>query len=337
MRPFHFAILGYGRVAPTHRDAILALAPQARLAAVCDCNPEALRKAQNDLAALPQAPACHSSLDTLLADSEVDLIAICTPSGLHAGQGVAAARAGKHVLVEKPIDVSLGAARELALACAENRVHLFPVFQNRLNTTLRLLKAAVDKGRFGKIYAINSTVIWRRTQAYYDSDSWRGTRAMDGGAFMNQGIHFLDAMRFIGGEISEVKATLGTLARQIECEDCGSALFRFASGALGNLFVTMLGQTTREGSLTVIGEKGQVKIGGVALNTVEEWTFAEPDAEQDALARDADYHTASVYGNGHALFYREVLERLLSGAPPAGHPADLGTLETLLKIYSAGS
>jgi UDP-N-acetyl-2-amino-2-deoxyglucuronate dehydrogenase len=332
MKPVLFAILGYGRVAPTHRDAILALGPEATLAAVCDTNPKALDQAKTDLEK-NTLDTRHSSLQSLLADESIDVVSVCTPSGLHAEHGIAAAKAGKHVLVEKPMDVRLDAAEALVRNCRECGVHLFAVYQNRLNSTIQLLKSAVDKGRFGKIHAINSTVIWKREQSYYDSDPWRGTRAMDGGAFMNQGIHFLDAMRFIGGEIVEVKSDLATLARNIECEDTGSSLFRFASGARGNLFVTMLGFSDREGSLTVIGEKGLVKIGGAALNTIEHWEFAEPDPEQDALARDANYHTASLYGNGHKAFYRKVLDTLRSGAPPADAAPELGSLKTLLEIY----
>ncbi len=334
MKPISFALLGYGRVAPTHLDALLALVPEATLAAVCDTDPGALEQARQDLDARHVPPVTpHASLDALLADPAVDVVSVCTPSGLHPEHGIAAAKAGKHVLVEKPMGVTLPAAEALVRACADNGVHLFPVYQNRLNTTLQLLKAAIEKGRFGKIYAINSTVIWRREQSYYDSAAWRGTRAMDGGAFMNQGIHFLDAMRFIGGEITDVQSTFATLGRTIECEDTGSALFRFKSGALGNLFVTMLGMNDREGSLTVIGEKGQVKIGGTAMNTIEEWTFAAPDPEQDALARDADYHTASVYGNGHKAFYRQVLDTLRAGTPPAAAGPELDSLKILLRMY----
>ncbi len=325
--PVRFAILGYGRVAPTHLDAIRSLGGAAVLTAVCDSDSAALERAvaETGAAGIPR-------LEDLLARDDIDVISICTPSGLHAEHGIAAARAGKHVLVEKPIDVSLEAARRLVSVCADEGVHLFPVFQNRLNTTMALLKAAVDKGRFGRIHAINSTVIWKRTQDYYDSADWRGTRSQDGGAFMNQGIHFLDAMRHIGGEIAEITSMLSTLARQIECEDTGSALFRFENGALGNLFVTMLGDKDREGSLTVLGEHGCVKIGGVALNTIETWDFATPEPEQDALAHNADYHTASVYGNGHKAYYRLVLQTLASGQPPG--PCDLGTLRALTEIYS---
>lgn len=325
-----FALVGYGRVAPTHTEAIQALGDRARLVAVCDSDPEALARGVEATGA-----EGYTDLQEMLRRDNIDLVSVCTPSGLHAKIGIQAANAGKHVLVEKPMDVQLDAAQSLIDACSQSGVKLFCVFQNRLNTTLQLLKAAIDEGRFGKLYAINSTVIWKRTQDYYDSAGWRGSQAMDGGAFMNQGIHFVDAMRFLFGEISEVKSMLGTLDRHIESEDTGNALFRFENGALGSIFVTMLGQRDQEGSLTVLGEHGTVKISGNAMNRIEQWDFDTPLPEQDRLAHDADYNTKSVYGFGHTAYYAQVAAHLLSGGPmPTGGKDGIRSLETILRIYS---
>ena len=327
--PIRFALIGYGRVAPTHTDAIGELREDGRLVAVCDLNPEALAKGISGT----QAKG-YTDLGDMLTDPNIDVVSICTPSGLHAEHGKQAARAGKHVLVEKPMDVSLDAAQSLIDCCKENGVELFCVFQNRLNTTLQLVKSAIDAGRFGKIYAINSTVIWKRTQDYYDSADWRGTQAMDGGAFLNQGIHFVDAMRFLCGEVTEVKSMLGTLARDIESEDTGSALFRFENGTLGNIFVTMLGQKDQEGSITLLGEKGTVRIGGTALNQIEQWNFQEPNEEQDALAQNADYHTQSLYGFGHRIYYRHVTDYLKGHGPkPTSGPDGIQSLGVIRQIY----
>ena len=329
-RPVRFALLGYGRVAPTHVDAIEALGTRAELVAICDADPEALALGVSRTGADP-AP----TLEALLQRADIDVVAICTPSGTHAQQGIAAARAGKHVLVEKPMDVDPAAARALLDACTEAGVRLFPVFQNRLNTTVRLLKAAQNAGRFGKILALNSTVVWHRGQDYYDSAPWRGTRTMDGGAFMNQGIHFVDVMRHIAGNVRNVQSMLGTLSRNMECEDTGAALLRFESGAIGNVFVTMAGCRDLEGSLTVLGENGLVKIGGNALNTIEAWTFETPHPEQDALAANAGYHTASVYGNGHKLCYEQVVTALTDPQTPAPiDPEDaLRSVQLIHEIY----
>ena len=326
--PLRFGLIGCGRVAPTHFDAIRALGERARLIAVCDTDPGALS------AAVEQTGAeGYATLEDMLDRADIDIVSVCTPSGLHAEHGIAAARAGRHVVVEKPLDVTLEKARALIDTCAANRVRLYPILQNRLNPTVRLLKAAIDHGRFGEIYAINATMIWKRTQEYYDADAWRGTRAMDGGAFMNQGIHFVDLLRHLGGEILEVKSTLATLARDIECEDIGSALFRFKRGALGNLFVTTLGRGHQEGSLTVLGEHGQVKLGGACLNTIDLWDFDTPDPGMDAKARDADYITQSVYGFGHRAFYERIASNV--GTDPAnvhGGRDGMGSLALLLEI-----
>ncbi|WFB36426.1 Gfo/Idh/MocA family oxidoreductase [Kiritimatiellota bacterium B12222] len=327
--PIRFALLGYGRVAPTHKNAIQALEQEAKIVAICDSNPEALKRGTQATEA-----AGFISLEEMLKSDEIDVVSICTPSGLHAEHGKQVARAGKHVLVEKPMDVSTEAAQSLIDCCKENGVELFCVFQNRLNTTIKLLKSAIDAGRFGKIYAINSTVIWKREQSYYDTAPWRGTKAQDGGAYLNQGIHFVDAMRHLGGEIIDVKPMIATLARDIESEDTGSALFRYESGALGNIFVTMLGRKDEEGSLTILGEKGRVTIGGSAMNKIEIWDFDDQNESQDTLAQNADYHTQSVYGFGHQFYYQQVAAYLNKKGPqPTSGPDGIKSLSLIRKIY----
>lgn len=323
------ALVGYGRVAPTHTEAIQTLGDRARLVAICDSDPEALARGEKATGA-----DGYKNLQEMLRRDDIDVVSICTPSGLHAEIGIQVANAGKHVLVEKPMDVRLDSAQALIDACSKAGVNLYCVFQNRLNTTIQLLKAAIIEGRFGKLYAINSTVIWKRAQDYYDSAKWRGSQSMDGGAFLNQGIHFVDAMRFLFGEISEVKSMLGTLDRHIESEDTGNALFRFENGALGSIFVTMLGQRDQEGSISVLGEHGTVKISGNAMNRIEQWDFDSPHPEQDRLAHDVDYATKSVYGMGHKAYYAQVASHLLADGPmPTGGKEGIRSLETILRIY----
>jgi UDP-N-acetyl-2-amino-2-deoxyglucuronate dehydrogenase len=315
--PLRFGLLGYGRVAPTHVDAIRALGERAILSAVCDHDPQALA-----CGVAATGATGFGRIEDMLTCSDIDVVSICTPSGLHPEHGIAAARAGKHVLVEKPMAVTVEAAEALIAACRDNGVKLFVVKQNRLNSTVQLVKTAMERGRFGTVYAINSVVIWHRGQDYYDSAAWRGTHAFDGGAFLNQGIHYVDAMRFLMGDVVEVKSMIGTLARRMESEDTGSALLRFKNGVLGNIFVTMLGRKDQEGSLTILAEKGTVRIGGVALNTIEQWEFDGPDPEQDALAHDATYHTASVYGNGHKAFYLQLADHMQHNGPMTTGGAD---------------
>jgi len=330
--PLRFGVVGCGRVAPTHFDAIQSLGDKGTLVAVCDTDPEALARAVEQTGA-----EGYAQLDDMLQQADLDIVSICTYSGLHAEHGIAAAKAGKHVIVEKPMDVTLEKAQTLIDACEENGVQLFPIFQNRLNTTVQLAKEAIDKGRLGTIYALNATMIWKRAQDYYDSATWRGTRAMDGGAFMNQGIHFVDAMRYLGGEITEVSSTLATLDRDIECEDIGSALFRFENGALGNIFCTTLGRYDQEGSVMILGEKGQIKLGGGGLNKIDIWDFDEPDPDMDAKAADADYQSQSVYGFGHRAFYQQAMHSTTNPVgSPDSLPDSLGTLRILCDIYNSG-
>src|SRR6476469_948109 len=193
----------------------------------------------------------------MLAEVDCDMVSIATPSGLHPVQGVLAARAGKHVVTEKPMAISLKGADELVKACDDAHVHLFVVKQNRLNEPVQLLRRAVEKGRFGRLYLANVTVRWARPQEYYDQAPWRGTWEFDGGAFMNQASHYVDLMQWVVGPVESVMAKTATLARKIETEDTGVAILRFRSGALGVIEVTMLAYPRNiEGSFTLLGEKG---------------------------------------------------------------------------------
>src|SRR5687768_11507268 len=214
----------------------------------------------------------------MLAETKADIVTIATPSGLHPAQGVAAARAGMHVVTEKPMAISLTGADELVHACDTAGVRLFVVKQNRLNPPVQLLKRAVDRGRFGRIYMASCTVHWARPQEYYDQAPWRGTWEFDGGAFMNQASHYVDLIQWLMGPVESVMAKTATLARRIETEDSGIAILKFRSGALGMIQVTMLTYPRNlEGSITLLGETGSVKIGGTAVNKIEHWQFADYD------------------------------------------------------------
>ena len=198
-------------------------------------------------------------------------------------------------------------------ACDQAGVRLFVVKQNRLNATIQLVKRAMDKGRFGKIYMVNVNVFWNRPQSYYDSARWRGTWEFDGGAFMNQASHYVDLLDWLVGPVECVHAFTATLARHIEVEDTGVANIRWRSGALGSINVTMLTYPKNlEGSITIIGERGTVRVGGVAVNEIEHWEFDAPDPD-DALAKDASYQTTSVYGFGHPLYYDNVVADAAGG------------------------
>jgi len=219
-------------------------------------------------------------------------------------------------------------------ACDEVPVRLFVVKQNRRNATLQLLKRAIEKDRFGRIYMVNINVFWSRPQEYYDSAAWRGTWEFDGGAFMNQASHYVDLLDWLIGPIESLQAYTATLARSIEVEDTGVISIRWRSGALGSMNVTMLTYPKNlEGSITILGEKGTVRIGGVAVNEIQHWEFAQPD-EDDAKIKDASYQTTSVYGFGHPLYYDNVINVLRGEAEPETDGREgLKSLETLIATY----
>lgn len=324
------ALLGCGRISRNHVEAI-GKVPGIRVSAVCDVVEDRAR----ELAARLDVP-WFTGFEDMLKHAECDIVSICTPSGMHPAQGVQAARAGKHVVSEKPMAISLAGADELVRACDDAGVQLFVVKQNRLNPSIQLLRRAVDRGRFGRIYMLNCTVRWTRPQEYYDMAPWRGTWEFDGGAFMNQASHYVDLIQWLGGPVESVMARTATLARRIESEDSGVAILRFRSGALGTIEVTMLTYPRNlEGSITILGERGSVKIGGTAVNRVEHWDFADYD-DDDKLIASVSTNPPSVYGFGHEGYYRNVVAALRGEAVPFTHGREgRKSLELILGIYES--
>jgi UDP-N-acetyl-2-amino-2-deoxyglucuronate dehydrogenase len=328
-RPIRVALVGCGRISGKHFDAFERHAGQFEVVAVSDTSPRALAAAADRTGARP-----FESVERLLAGSDADLVVLCTPSGLHAEQAVMAAQAGRHVVTEKPMATRWQDGVRMVQACDHAGVALFVVKQNRRNPTLRLLKRAVDEGRFGRIHSLQVNVFWNRPQEYYDAAPWRGTWEFDGGAFMNQASHYVDLLDWLVGPVATVQAFTATLARNIEVEDSGVAIFRWRSGALGAMNVSMLTYPKNlEGSITVIGETGTVRVGGVAVNRIEHWAFAEPHPD-DALVEQANYDTESVYGFGHVGYYENVFA-VLRGEAEADTDGREGlkSLELLVGIY----
>lgn len=330
--PYRVALVGCGRISGNHVTAIDRL-EGLDLVATCDTK---LDRAEA-VAAGRGIPAFRT-IDEMLAGVECDLVSICTPSGLHPAHGIAVARAGRHVLTEKPMATRLQDADALVDACDEAGVHLFVVKQNRLNPPIQLLRRAVEKGRFGRIYMANTTVRWTRPQDYYDQAPWRGTWEFDGGAFMNQASHYVDLIQWLVGPVESVTAKTATLARHIEAEDSGAAVLRFRNGAIGVIEVTVLTYPRNmEGSITILGEKGSVKIGGTAVNRIDHWQFAEyddDDKEVDLLRQATN--PASVYGSGHFGYYENVLAVLRGDAvPETDGRSGRKSLELILGIYES--
>lgn len=323
------SLVGCGRIANNHFSAMEKHADRVELTDVCDIDPKALKAAVERTGAKG-----HESLTSFLKSTQAELVVLTTPSGIHPAQTIEIAKTGRHVMTEKPMATRWHDGLAMVKACDEAGVRLFVVKQNRRNATLQLLKRAVEQKRFGRIYMVNINVFWTRPQEYYDSAAWRGTWEFDGGAFMNQASHYIDLLDWLIGPIESLHAYTATLARDIEVEDSGVINIRWRSGALGSMNVTMLTfPKNLEGSITILGEKGTVKVGGMAVNEIQLWEFAEPHAD-DEKVKSASYETTSVYGFGHPLYYDNVIKVMNGEAEPETDGREgLKSLEVLIATY----
>ncbi len=329
-RRIRFAVVGCGRIAASHFGALRAHAPDADLVAVCDTDAAALDKAVTTTGA-----SAFGTLTQLLdSPSRPDVVVLCTPSGLHSQQAIKAAQRGMHVITEKPMATRWSDGLEMVRACDEANVRLFVVKQNRRNPTLQLLKRAIEQRRFGRIFMVTINVFWSRPQQYYDSARWRGTWEFDGGALMNQASHYVDLVDWLIGPVESVQAYIATLARNIQVEDTATVGVRWRSGTLGSVNVTMLTYPNNfEGSVTILGENGTVRVGGVAVNEIQHWQFADARPEDKDIAA-ASYATTSVYGFGHPLYYENVIQSLRGQAEPETDGREgLRSLEILIASY----
>lgn len=328
-RKIRIAIVGCGRISKNHFASIEKHAENMELVSICD-DDELVLKEHQDKYKVPG----YQNLKDMLEKEKLDIVSICTPSGIHPGQVVMAAKAGVHVMTEKPMATRWKDGVRMVQACDEARVRLFVVKQNRRNTTLQLLKRAVDEKRFGKINMVQINVFWTRPQEYYDQATWRGTWELDGGALMNQASHYIDLIDWLIGPVESIQAMTGTLGRDIEVEDTGVMNVRWRNGALGSMSVTMLTYPKNmEGSITILGEKGTVRIAGVAVNDIQHWEFDE-SRDYDEQISSANYETTSVYGFGHPLYYKNVVDVMRGDAEPETDGREgLRSLEVLIAAY----
>lgn len=321
--PVRFALIGCGRISDKHLRGLVDTGGAATLAGVCDPVRERARAAGE----AHDAP-WFESVEALLAGCDAEVAIVGSPSGMHAEHVEAAAAAGLHVVCEKPLAVRLEDADRMIAACAAAGRRLWVSKQLRLTPRLSTLARVAREGAFGRIYLAEVNVFWTRPQSYYDEAPWRGTRQYDGGALMNQASHHLDLLPWIVGDVQSVQGATATLARDIECEDTGAAVLRFAGGGIGTVAVTMLTYPKNlETSLTILGERGTVKIGGPALDQLLTW-----QVEGDVPAPDA----RAPGPTGHGALFAEVAA-ILRGGPDTGLLCDghgaRRTLELILAIY----
>lgn len=306
---YKVALAGCGRISKNHIEALEVLKNEgiAEIAACCDVIPERAIEAAMKIGGTCKT---YSDLGKMLAETKCDLVSLCTPSGLHPYQAIQAAEAGCNILSEKPQGCSLEACDKAIEAAEKAGVKYMVVKQNRFNPSIQLLRRAYEAGRFGKIYMILANVLWTRPQEYYDMAPWRGTYELDGGCLSNQASHYVDLVQWFGGEVSEVKALLSTQKIKMEAEDTITVALKFAGGTIGNINATVLTYPKNlEGSITILGEKGTARVGGFALNKIEQWQFADKNP-MDEEVENANTAPVSVYGHGHLPYYRHVFDVL---------------------------
>jgi len=332
-----FGIVGAGMIANYHAEAIRTV-PQAELVAVCGTNP-ARTKAFADKRGI----AAYTDLDTFLAQAPIDAVTIATPTGLHEAVAVPAAKAGKHILCEKPLDVTPEKSQAIITACRQAGVILAPVFQYRFGHGAITVKKALDAGRFGKLLLVSGRIKWWRSQEYYDSGAWRGTWDLDGGGcLMNQSIHTIDLMLHFGGKPEQVFGYTATRTHTgIEVEDNACAVLRYENGALGVIEASTSCAPGFPLRIEVSGERGTAIIEG---DTIIDWRFADTDPGDAAILAQIGGRALgsgasdpkAISTEGHRLQIEDMTRAILTGTPPAIDGAEAKTpVELICGIYAS--
>jgi predicted dehydrogenase len=304
-----FGLLGCGRIAKRHSELLGGdHIAGAKLVAVCD----PIRARADAIGAKFGVPAAYD-IEDFLARKDIDVVSVLTPSGLHPAHVIACAKAGKHVVVEKPMALRLQDADDMIRACDVAGVKLFVVKQNRFNVPVVKAREALEAGRFGRLVLGTVRVRWCRDQAYYDQDAWRGTWAQDGGVLSNQASHHIDMLEWFFGDVVSVHARAVTALVKIETEDTAVATLKFRNGALGIIEATTATRPVDlEGSISILGEKGTVEIAGFAVNQIRHWRFAEELASDREVVEKFSVNPPNVYGFGHQAYYQHVVECLVN-------------------------
>lgn len=309
MRVLNFALVGCGRIAKRHSELLgCNQIRNAKLVAVCD-----LVSAKAEKIAATFSVPHYTDMHEMMSSVNVDVVVVLTESGRHAEHVVALAPYGKHIVVEKPMALTLDDADAMIRACDASGAKLFIVKQNRFNVPVLKLRQALEAGRFGKLVLGTVRVRWCRPQTYYDQDSWRGTWALDGGVLTNQASHHVDLLEWMMGEVDSVFAMSTTALANIEAEDTAVVTLRFKNGALGVIEATTAARPKDlEGSISVLGEGGTVEIGGFAVNKMKVWNFAQPESHDDEVMEEYSVNPPNVYGFGHQAYYEHVVDCILN-------------------------
>jgi UDP-N-acetyl-2-amino-2-deoxyglucuronate dehydrogenase len=326
----NFAIIGCGHIAKKHAEAI-DKADGAELIAVCDkINENMLYYVEK------YNTETYEDVTELFKNDRIDVVCICTPSGFHANIAIEAAKAKKHIIVEKPIALTLKDTDAIIEACEENNVKLSVVHPNRFRPAIIALRKIMEDGKLGKLSHANATVRWNRNQAYYDQAPWRGTKTLDGGVLMNQAIHNLDLLIWLVGDIKEVFSMNATRLRKIEAEDVSTGLVRFKNGALGVIeAATTIYPKNLEETISVFGEFGTIKIGGKTANLIEHWQVESMDESE--ITQLIEQIKADPFGKpGHQWIVEDMIQAIEGDREPLVTGEDgRKALELVLKLYES--
>ena len=337
-----YALIGCGRIAPNHIAAALNNADTMEIVAVCDLHPQQMEDVLRPLPDTYKASVKrYTDYRAMLSAEKPALVAIATESGNHAAIGLDCIAAGAHLIIEKPIALSLSDTRALMEAAKAQGVQICACHQNRFNKSIQKIRSAVEEGRFGKMLHGAAHIRWNRGKSYYEQAPWRGTWAQDGGALMNQCIHNIDLLRWMmGGEVAEVMAyTDNQKHPYIEAEDIGMALVKFTNGAYGLIEgTTNIYPQNLEETLYLFGEDGTVKAGGKSVNIIEEWNFRSDGGDPATIKQEFCENPPNVYGFGHTPLYADVIAAIAQGrAPYVSAEEGLKTLELVLAIYQSAA
>lgn len=326
----HYAIVGCGFIADKHAEAI-DKAEGAKLVAVCDTVPEKMERFVEKYGV-----QTFTSLEEMLKDETIQVVNICTPSGFHAPLAKQIAAAKKHVVVEKPIALTLEDTDAIIAVCRENGVKLSVVHPNRFRPVMKELKALINSGKLGKISHANATVRWNRGQEYYDQAPWRGTKSLDGGVLMNQAIHNLDLLVWFMGDVSEVYSMAATRLRNIEAEDVSTGVVRFKDGALGVIeAATTIYPRNFEESISIFGETGAVKIGGANALYIEHLKV-DGMSDEEVAALQAQIKADPFGTPGHQCIIEDMNEAIAEDREPIVTGEDgRRALELVLAMYES--
>ncbi len=311
-RTLKFGIVGCGRISDNHLRALKSPSVGAELVAVADIQEDRARQKSAQYG----VPYYLDNHEMLKRHPDIDVVNILTPTGYHARDVIDLARYGKHFVVEKPMALRVADCNAMIAACHKHGCRLFVVKQNRYNRAVVAARQALESGRFGKMVMGTVRVRWKRDQAYYERDAWRGTWELDGGVIAQQASHHVDLLQWFMGPIDHVQCQIATRLMNIEVEDTAAALFTFESGALGVFEATTATRPDDlEASLSILGEHGTVILGGNAVNRIDHWQFDVETPEDDRIRQQASQEVPNVYGHGHVDYLAEVVQSILTSRP----------------------